>query len=295
MVKLDIKKINKKICTFLKDKLFLVAVILSILQIVFLSKIEFTAWPEMSLWPYLILKGWLPYRDFAIVHTPFLIFLLSFFNKIFGVGITQLKYFTWLFIVFSNLTLFFVIRRLFNDKKALLSLFIYIPLLIFFQGNGLWFDLALAPLGLLIYFFLTKKKYFLAWTFFFLSVFTKQTAVWFSIPILFQLLVRYKFSLKKVWPAVEYFLLGLLIPTLVTLLIFGVFKFLPNFFFWAIKFGVFYLPKTKGQIHLPEVRELLVSFIPFLFLLLYIYKSKKKTNWSLIMWTVFGILGAYPR
>jgi len=295
MVKLDIKRISSKIHAYLKDNLFIILITILIVQMFLLSKIEFTAWPEMSLWPYLILKGWLPYRDFAIVHTPFLIFLLSFFNKIFGVGILQLKFFTWLFIIFSNLTLFFVVRRLFNEKKALLALFIYVPLLIFFQGNGLWFDLALAPLGLLIYFFLTQKKYLFAGIFFFLSVFTKQTAIWFSIPILFQLLVRYKFSIKKAWPAIDNFLLGLLVPTLITLLTFWVFKFLPNFSFWAIKFGIFYLPKAEGQIHLPGIRELLVSFIPFLFLLLYIYKSKRKTNWSLIIWTICGVLGIYPR
>jgi len=107
----------KKINTFFKKRLYLVAILFSIVQILVLLKIQFTAWPEMNLWPYLILKGWLPYKDFAIVHTPFLIFLLSLFNKIFGVGIIQLKYFTWLFILFSNLTLFLVVKKLFNEKR----------------------------------------------------------------------------------------------------------------------------------------------------------------------------------
>jgi hypothetical protein len=284
-----------KIKTFFKSKLYLVAIIFSIIQLFVLSKVEFIAWPEMNLWPYLVLKGWLPYKDIAIVHTPLLILFLSVFNKIFGVGISQLKYFTWAFVVFSNLTLFFFVKKLLDQKKALFALFIYIPLLIFFQGNGLWFDLALAPLGLLIYFFLTKKKYLFAGIFFFLAVFTKQTAVWFSIPIIFQILESHDFSIKKSWPGMDYFLLGLLIPTLITLLTFWVFKFLPDFIFWAIKFGVFYLPHAAGQIHFPALRELLVSCIPFLFLALYIYKFKKKTNWSLVIWTIVGILGVYPR
>lgn len=285
----------KKILFVFRGKLYLLAIFFSFIQILVFYKIQFTAWPEMNLWPYLILKGWVPYKDFAIVHTPFLILLLSFFNKIFGVGISQLKYFTWSFIVFSNLTLFFVVKKLFNEKKALLALFIYIPLLIFFQGNGLWFDLVLAPLGLLIYFFLTKKKYLFAGIFFFLAVFTKQTAIWFSIPILFQIFSSHEFSIKKSWQGMDYFLLGFLSPTLITLLIFWLFKFLPDFTFWAIKFGMFYLPKATGQIHFPALRELAVSFIPFLFLVLYVYMFKKKTNWPLIVWAVFGILGAYPR
>lgn len=284
-----------KIDSFLKNKLFLIAVFVSFIQIIILFKIQFTAWPEMNLWPYLILKGWLPYKDFAIVHTPFLIFLLSFFNKIFGVGISQLKYFTWAYIVFSNLVLFFVTKKLFDEKKALLALILYIPLLIFFQGNGLWFDLALAPLGLLIYFFLTQKKYLFAGIFFFLAIFTKQTAIWFFIPISFQILGSHEFSIKKSWLAIDYLALGFFIPTLITLLMFWIFKFLPDFSFWAIKFGIFYLPKATGQIHFPGLRELAISFIPFLFLLLYVYRSKKKTNWSLVIWTIVGILGVYPR
>ena len=53
----------------------------------FLYLLKFTAWPEMLLWPYLITKGWLPYRDIAIAHTPLMLIDLSIFNKIFGFGI----------------------------------------------------------------------------------------------------------------------------------------------------------------------------------------------------------------
>ena len=38
---------------------------------------QFTAWPEMLAWPYLILKGFLPYKDIAIAHNPLLIFVLT--------------------------------------------------------------------------------------------------------------------------------------------------------------------------------------------------------------------------
>ncbi len=285
----------KKILTLIKKSSLPILIILILFQLFIFTKTEFTAWPEMNLWPYLILKGWLPYKDFAMVHTPLLVLTLTLFNRIFGVGILQLKLFTWILILFSDLTLFFVVKKMFNEKRALLALFIYVPLLIFFQGNGLWFDLAIAPLGLLIYFFLTKKKYLFAGIFFFLVVFTKQTAIWFSIPILFQIFSSHEFSIKKSWPGMDYFLLGFLSPTLITLLIFWLFKFLPDFTFWAIRFGIFYLPGAFGQIHFPSLRELLVSFIPFLFLVLYVYKFKKKTNWPLIVWAVFGILGAYPR
>jgi len=72
-----------------KAKFFLVAILL--LHVIFLLNLKFTAWPEMLFWPYLMLKGWLPYRDIAIAHTPVLLADLTIFFKIFGLGLLQLK------------------------------------------------------------------------------------------------------------------------------------------------------------------------------------------------------------
>ena len=63
-----------------------------------LTQFKFTAWPEMLLWPYLSIHNLLPYRDIAVAHTPLLIAALSITYKIFGVGILQLKIFTWILI-----------------------------------------------------------------------------------------------------------------------------------------------------------------------------------------------------
>ena len=62
-----------------------------VVHLFLLIYLKFTAWPEMTLWPYLITKGWLPYQDIAIAHTPLMIGLLAIVYKIFGVGILQLK------------------------------------------------------------------------------------------------------------------------------------------------------------------------------------------------------------
>ncbi len=45
--------------------------------------INYTAWPEMLAWPYLILQGWLPYRDIAIAHNPLMLLDLVIFFKLF--------------------------------------------------------------------------------------------------------------------------------------------------------------------------------------------------------------------
>jgi len=88
-----------------KDYLLLAGILF--LHLLLLYVLKFTAWPEMSLWPYLITKGWLPYKDIAIVHTPLMILDLTLFYKIFGVGIVQLKIFTWILIILSDLLVFF--------------------------------------------------------------------------------------------------------------------------------------------------------------------------------------------
>ena len=93
-----------------------------------LFNLSFTAWPEMLAWPFFILKGWLPYKDFAMVHTPLLVLDLALFNKIFGVGAAQLKIYSWVLILFTDLTLFYVVKKLWSVKKALSSLLFFIPL-----------------------------------------------------------------------------------------------------------------------------------------------------------------------
>ena len=69
---------------------------------------NFTAWPEMLAWPYLILQGWLPYKDIAIAHTPLLLIILAGYFKVFTLGIFQLKVFTWILISINTLLLYFV-------------------------------------------------------------------------------------------------------------------------------------------------------------------------------------------
>jgi hypothetical protein len=129
---------------------------------------RFTAWPEMLAWPYLILQGWLPYKDIAIAHNPLMLLELSMFYKLFGVGIQQLKIYTWLLILLNTGILYFLVNKLKedSDKKTklfknlgIISAILYILLVIVFEGNGLWFDLALTPYVILLYYLLVKKEY----------------------------------------------------------------------------------------------------------------------------------------
>jgi hypothetical protein len=256
-----------------------------ILHLILLLKLKFTAWPEMLLWPYLLIKGFLPYRDMAIAHTPLLIAKLAVFYQIFGVGIIQLKVFTWILILFTDLLLYWVSRKLWGKKVALITLAVFPLWQVFFDGNGLWFDLLLALIALILYYSIRIKKYFLAGLIFALGILFKQTFVWFFIPVLFSKIDYKRFIFGGILIAALFFLF--ILPL-------GI---IPDFFNWTVNFGIFKLPGALGQVQLPGIRNLAASIFPFLIFIPLLLK-KRPQNFSpltLVLFALAGLSGAYPR
>jgi hypothetical protein len=278
------------------NKWKLALALLLILHLILLFNLKFTAWPEMQLWPYLILKGWLPYRDIAMAHTPVLILELSLFNLLFGTGLWQLKVYTWLVVIFSDLLIFFVVKKLWGVKAALASVFFYIFAQTFYEGNGLWFDLVLGFYAIALYYLARKKEFLLAgilWAFSFLS---KQTAFWFLFPLAIMFLQGQALQkLNTVFDKVKKFILGVsivIIPVVVIVWALGIWS---DFWFWAVEFGIGILPRAQGQVSFPQLRELLIALLPFSILPFLLFIPKKKEGYQLIVWTVFSALGVYPR
>jgi len=275
---------------FKNKNTFLLLILFFGLHLFLLMNLKFTAWPEMLLWPYLMIHNLLPYKDVAIVHTPHLIVHLAIFYKIFGVGTVQLKIYTWFFIAITDLIVFWVVNKLFNKRVALISILAFMFWQLFFDGNGLWFDLMLVPIAILMFLLVEKKKYFLSGIFWVIMFFTKQTAVWFLIPIAYEML-RNKNARQT---NILNFIYGTITTSLIFLIgiwLWGVF---PNFYNWAINFGIFVLPKSQGQIQLPDIKNLTVSLFPFLVFIPLILKTRGK-NVNLLIWAIAGVMGAYPR
>jgi hypothetical protein len=268
-------------------KLLLIGIIL--IHLIFLVSLKFTAWPEMLLWPYLITKGWLPYNNIAIAHTPLLLIKLAVFYKLFGVGVIQLKIFTWLLVIFTDLLVYFVASRLWEKKTGILSVAAFAVWQLFFDGNGLWFDLVVVPISILTFYLLTKRHYFWTGVFWAFMLFTKQTAIWFLIPIGIEVL-----RTKNREHSMGGFVAGSLVVIGLSVLGLWAWGVLPSFYQWAINFGIFVLPKASGQVQLPDLKNLLVSAFPFLIFIPLILKTKVK-NLNLLLWAVAGSLGAYPR
>lgn len=261
---------------------------LVLVHLLFLFNLSFTAWPEMLAWPYFILKGWFPYKDFAMVHTPLLVLDLALFNKIFGIGATQLKIFGWVLILLTDLTLFYVVKKLWSAKTALYSLLFFVPLQLLYDGNGIWFDYALSIWGLLALYLLLSKRYLAAGAVWALAFFTKQTAVWFLFPISFVMLGGgFGARAKK-------FILGAFYTLGIGVFVLWIFGILPDFIFWAIRFGIGILPQVTGQISSPTAIEALRALLPFSILVFALFIDWKKYL-PFAMWAGFGILGAIPR
>lgn len=242
----------------------------------------FTAWPEMLAWPHFILNGWLPYKDIAIAHDPLLIIVLTLFYKLFGVGIAQLQIFTWLLILINYYLLFRITKKLYSQKTAICALLFYIPIQLLYEGNGLWFDLALIPFALLLFYSIKQKKYLISGIIFALGFLTKQTFIYFLIPItLLNIKIKQNLLLNT-----KKFILGLSSIIFVFILLLLIFGILDDFYFWAIKFGIFYLPHARGQVVLPNLRQLAVALFPF---------SISILSPAFIPWIISGAIGVYPR
>jgi len=278
----------KQLQSFVAKRPLFIVFLAIVAHLLLLARTQFTAWPEMLLWPYLILKGWLPYKDIAIAHTPLLFTDLSVFYWIFGLGPVQLKIYTWVLILLTDGLLFWIVRKIWKTELALIALLLYIPLQFYYGGNGLWFDLALAPLALLIYYYLRKQKYFWAGIWWGIAFFTKQTACWFLVPIFIMLLKT------NLFVGLKDFIKGSLTVTLPILAVIYFLGIFPNFFFWAVKFGIGILPTASGQILFPTIKQMLVAVFPIALLFLARLRLHKPST-TLLLWGVFGALGVYPR
>lgn len=255
-----------------------------------LVSFKFTAWPEMTLWPYLMTEGWMPYRNIAIAHTPLMLLDLGISYKVFGTGILQLKMFTWILILLMDGFVYWVVKRFLSNKTALGALFFFILFQVFYDGNGLWFDLYMGVLAFVSFYFIQKKDFFWAGIFWALAFISKQTAVWFLVPIGLQSVRDAKSAMSNL-KKFSFGVLWVLAPFVLVLRSFGI---LTDFYNWAVNFGIFLLPKAQGQVHLPALRSLAVSAFPFTIFIPLIWKTGAR-NIHLLFWAVAGSLGAYPR
>lgn len=262
----------------------LLVLFLCLFHILLLTQLSYTVWPEMMLYPWLMNNGFNLYKDIVNPYLPGLSWFLWLYFKLFGFSIINLKLLTWGIIFFLDLLIFLLAKNLFNKRIALLALIIFIigqPML---EGNGLWFDLVLAPLLLLAFYFFIKKQWIGTMMILGLAFLIKQSV------IVYLWLLFLRVSKKKVR------LLLFFLPFLLVSIYFASQNLFKDFIFWTVKFPLFIAGRMPGYVHLPSLRIGIIGSLIATGSVFYAKRLKNsKVVKDLILWMLFSIVFVYPR
>jgi len=281
----------------MKNLRFLVPLLL--LHLLILINLRFTAWPEMLVYPYLMSKGFDLYKDIAMPYQPILPLFQSVYFMI-GYNLLALKILTWGTIIFCDLLVFLISRKILGEKSiSLLPLGAYIILQPLMGGNGLWFDLGLTPFVLLaVYSYLTienyrKKIFFLALFLSIASLIKQQTAISFTLITFY---ISFKlWKIHKLNSLVWYFLGGI-IPILIVITYIVLSGAWSDYLFWTFSIPFFWYPQYPSYFNSPskiDLIRLLLIFSPILVLLTDVKKIKQ--IWWIILIFLPLFLTAFTR
>lgn len=274
-----------------------VILILLVLHLVLLINLRFTAWPEMLSYPYLRNNGYLLYKDMIHPYPPVLTMALSIVYKMFGYKLIVLKVFTWLIILVNDVLIFWIVKKI--TKKnifALASLFLYVFVQPFLEGNQLWFDLAVVPFVLWGILLLLNKKYLLSGLFLGVAILTKQTTGLFLI-LWGALLLTKERKLKPavnliVGPAILFAILLIRLVTENAVL---------GFFNWTLIYPFVWWNKFPGYVQMVLTRKEMaiigLLLVPLILLVVKLKRNFLKDNNLIILVSsilVSSIL-VYPR
>lgn len=265
-------------------------------HIALLSIMQFTAWPEMLTYPYLLDKGFAFYGDIIHPYFPTLPYVLLFFFKILGFTPTNLQFLTMLIIMTIDLLFWSVAKTIYGQRLAAILLGVFIPLQVLLEGNGLWFDLALVPILLLVLLIFVNftKQHNAAWFVvmgLLLGVgFTiKQTAIVYGISLLAFLFVQ------RHAKAIVLLAIGFCIPIFIAFMLFPA----DQLFFWAIAYPLTIASKIPGYVSYPTIKQavfMLFLFSPMIGVVM-VKKGllQKFNNLLIIIWFVVSVFFVFPR
>jgi len=265
---------------------FIFLVPLLILHFLILLNLRFIAWPEMLVYPYLISNGFDLYKDIAMPYQPLLPLFQSVYSP-FGNNSWVLKALTWGIIIFCDILIFLISRKILGEKIiTLLPLAIYIILQPLMGGNGLWFDLSLTPFVLLaIYSYLffenfPKKLFFLSLFLSIASLIKQQTAIAF---ILLTPFVTFKLWKNHKLGNLIWYFLGGIIPIVMVLTYIIINETWSEYLFWTFEIPFFWYPQHPSYFNFPTKTDLVRMLLIFGPLLIVLTNTKKLKNILLIL------------
>lgn len=220
--------------------MFQVASLIAV-HILILAQLRFEVWPEMLLMPYLMNHGFELYRDMIAPWTPGLMWILQGWFWLTELSVPSLKILTWLIIIFTDTLIYFIAVKRWGKIAGMFALLSFLLLQPIFDGNGLWFDLAVVPLLLLAFYF--NNPLFLAPAFL-----IKQSVVW-----LFPLFWRQ-------WKRLALGIIGSIGLSMVWFWLKGDFG---EYLFWAYDFTFRLFPRMPGHLDLGAWKHWVLALAPF--------------------------------
>lgn len=115
--------------------------------------LPFAVWTLGIVRPWFIINGLLPYKDFTWFRTPFDIFLLSFWYRIFGIHESSYQLFVFFLLIVSSILLFYI-SRLVLGKHFIFAFLFYSVFLFPLFLNTEEGELLLGALNLLVLLFI---------------------------------------------------------------------------------------------------------------------------------------------
>ncbi|MCH7541174.1 glycosyltransferase family 39 protein [Patescibacteria group bacterium] len=251
-----------------------------------------------------ILRGSVMYADIFDHKTPGIYYLTSLAIGIFGPTVWSIKFLLTIWVLATVTTLYFLGRRLFNERVALIAsvVFSILTSLTIIEGNIFNSEiLMILPimLGIFVGF---RQKYFLAGIFFSLAVLLKVPAIFdFWAFFIFVALMLQKNTISLTFKNLFILVAGLSVPILVTIIYFLSTGTLGDYFQSAFLYNVSYT--SYGNQFLIENGLLLVKAVPIILVIIYFFvrirnqlqsQGDKRVNNHefLIIWLVLSFYGA---
>lgn len=266
----------------------------------------FTYWPEMLNWPLILSHGWLPYKDFTIIHTPLLPCFLTAFYATAGNNPFSLHLIASLFSAITNLLLCVLLLK--STHKRLTTLFgglMYIYLTFAFEGNTLWFESILAPIFLACFILMqeilkrnNRKLYLILGVLYGIAFLAKQTSAY-LLPV-FGIFFAYQTIKKRL---TFQHLIAFAPPLVVAFVSFAAFLIyfglLTDFYHWAVEF-VYLLPNLSvsnvpPDLLLPSKKQFFLIIAMVLTGIYALFQTKKFETLLALTFLVFSILFIFPR
>lgn len=271
------------------------AVLAIFAHLLILSILPFTTWPEMLLYPWLTAQGFIQYQEIIHPYSFGLIAVLTALGNIVGFTPLMVKLATYTIVVLCDLLVYRAALLFGTSRSALATLLLYILWQISFEGNGLWFDLALIPIAVLGFYGLVQwlRKQRARWLVLtsatlLASILVKQTGVWFVF-VAAVTLVFYK-HYRAAGRLLLLVLLGLLLFSLAGYLIWGA-----EFLYWTIWFPVVDQKQTAGFVLLPSLHEIALVGLLLLPVSIALLVGERGKRRIFLLWIVAGSLSAFPR